>query len=381
MTSPAVPDQDAGLVRDIVALAEQRAGDWFSPFEDRRPVVSLVSYSVRPRCFLYRFALASPSARREIVAKVRHSDPRHRRADRYPDRPELTPHRTVSDAEAAHLEYIGLNQIAAALQGADPQRLGVLRALAELPDRATVVMEYVDHPTLRQLVARPRARPGRRARGPLREPVWAALGEWLSRFHSAHPGNSLTDRMTSSDDVADQLDRCVEFVARTGADVSGIRRLRESAMRRLHAGWPSELPSALGHGDFTAQNVFVAPGGAITVFDPLPLWRVCVFEDLARLTMGLRLLGPQAVTRGRLFSPAHLDRWESDLLVAYSGSAGPQRDLLQVYQAVVLLDRWCQLLGKRPHGGRGRDSFRKARVRIATRWLGSEAVRLTGLLD
>jgi aminoglycoside phosphotransferase (APT) family kinase protein len=381
MTSPAVPDQDAGLVRDIVALAEQRAGDWFSPFEDRRPVVSLVSYSVRPRCFLYRFALASPSARREIVAKVRHSDPRHRRADRYPDRPELTPHRTVSDAEAAHLEYIGLKQIAAALQGADPQRLGVLRALAELPDRATVVMEYVDHPTLRQLVARPRARPGRRARGPLREPVWAALGEWLSRFHSAHPGNSLTDRMTSSDDVADQLDRCVEFVARTGADVSGIRRLRESAMRRLHAGWPSELPSALGHGDFTAQNVFVAPGGAITVFDPLPLWRVCVFEDLARLTMGLRLLGPQAVTRGRLFSPAHLDRWESDLLAAYSGSAGPQRDLLQVYQAVVLLDRWCQLLGKRPHGGRGRDSFRKARVRIATRWLGSEAVRLTGLLD
>jgi aminoglycoside phosphotransferase (APT) family kinase protein len=381
MTSPAVPDQDAGLVRDIVALAEQRAGDWFSPFEDRRPVVSLVSYSVRPRCFLYRFALASPSARREIVAKVRHSDPRHRRADRYPDRPELTPHRTVSDAEAAHLEYIGLNQIAAALQGADPQRLGVLRALAELPDRATVVMEYVDHPTLRQLVARPRARPGRRARGPLREPVWAALGEWLSRFHSAHPGNSLTDRMTSSDDVADQLDRCVEFVARTGADVSGIRRLRESAMRRLHAGWPSELPSALGHGDFTAQNVFVAPGGAITVFDPLPLWRVCVFEDLARLTMGLRLLGPQAVTRGRLFSPTHLDRWESDLLAAYSGSAGPQRDLLQVYQAVVLLDRWCQLLGKRPHGGRGRDSFRKARVRIATRWLGSEAVRLTGLLD
>jgi aminoglycoside phosphotransferase (APT) family kinase protein len=380
MTPPAVPDEHAGLVRDLVALAEQRAGDWFSPFEGTRPVVSLMSYSVRPRCFLYRFTLASPSARREIVAKVRHSDPQHRRADRYPDRPELTPLRTISDAEAAHLEYVGLNQIAAALQGADPQRLGVLRALAELPDRATVVMEYVDQPTLRQLLARPRARPGRRARGPLRDSVWTALGEWLSRFHSAHPGNSLPDRMTSSGDVANQLDRCVEFVARTGADVSRVRLLRESAIRRLHAGWPSQLPSALGHGDFTAQNVFVAPEGTITIFDPLPLWRVCVIEDLARLTMGLRLLGPQAVTRGRLFSAADLGRWESDLLAAYSESVGPRRDLLHIYQAVLLLDRWCQLLGKRPQGGRGRDSFRKARVRIATGWFDSEAVRLTGLL-
>lgn len=380
MTPPAVPDDHAGLVRDVVALAEQRAADWFSPFEGTRPVVSLVSYSVRPRCYLYRFTLASPSARREIVAKVRHSDPQHRRADRYPDRPELTPHRSISDAEAAHLEYVGLNQIAAALRGADPQRLGVLRALAELPDRATVVMEYVDQPTLRQLVARPRARPGRRAPGLLRDCVWTALGEWLARFHSAHPGDSLPDRMTSSDDVVDQLDRSVEFVARAGVDVSGIRRLRESVIRRLHAGWPSELPSALGHGDFTAQNVFVAPEGRITIFDPLPLWRVCVFEDLARMTMGLRLLGPQAVTRGRLFSPAHLDRWESDLLDAYSGSARPLRDLLHVYQAVLLLDRWSQLLGKRPQGGRRRESFRQGRVRITTGWFASEAVRLTGLL-
>jgi hypothetical protein len=380
MTRRAVPDEHAGLVRDVVALTERRATDWFSGFEGRRPVVSLVSYSVRPRCYLYRFTLTSPSARREIVAKVRHSDPQHRRADRYPDRPELTPHRTISDAEAAHLEYVGLNQIAVALQGADPRRLGVLRALAELPERATVVMEYVDQPTLRQLVARPRARPGRRARGPLRDCVWTALGEWLSRFHSAHPGDSRPGRMTSSDDVADQLDRSVEFVARTGVDVSGIRCLREFAIRRLYAGWQSELPSALGHGDFTAQNVFVAPEGRITIFDPLPRWRVCVFEDLARLTMGLRLLGPQAATRGRLFSPAHLDRWESDLLAAYSGSARPLQDLLHVYQAVLLLDRWCQLLGKRPQGGRGRDNFRRARVRITTGWFDSEAVRLSGLL-
>jgi hypothetical protein len=47
---------------------------------------------------------------------------------------------------------------------------------------------------------------------------------------------------------------------------------------------------------------------------------------------------------------------------------------------VLLLDRWYQLLGKRPVGGCGGDSFRKARVRITTGWFDSEAVRLSGLL-
>jgi hypothetical protein len=380
MTRPAVPGDHAELVRDVVGLAERHAGDWFSAFQGRRPLVSLVTSSVRPRCFLYRFVLSTSSQRREIVAKVRHSDPRHRRGDRYPNRPELTPQRTISDRDAAHLEYVGLQQIAAALHGSDTRRLGVLRALAELPDRAALVMDYVDQPTLRELLARPRARPGHRTRGPLHSDLWTALGEWLSRFHSAHPGSTSPARMTSSDDLTSHIQCCVEFIARTGSDASSVMRLGEAASRRLAAGWPSEVPSALGHGDFTAQNVFVAPEGTITVFDPMPRWRVCVFEDLARLTMGLRLLGPQAVTRGRLFGSAQLDTWEANLLDAYSGEERPPRDLLHIYQAVLLLDRWCQLVGKRPPGGRSRDTIRRARVRVATGWFAQEAARLGRLL-
>ena len=380
MGPPAIGEGHADLVRDVVAMAEERAGEWFPTF-GRQPVTStLVSFAIRPRCFLYRFVLTQGDERREIIAKVRHSDVRHRRADRYEDRPELTPQRTMSDEEAAHLEFVGLSLIAEALDDSDPDRFGVLRPLGELPAYATVVMECVEEPTLRSLVARQWTPVGREMRARADTRVWDALGEWLGRFHGMHPGLSLPGRMTRIDDLAAQLDRSTGFLIRAGADPPSIRSLTVAASARLGDGHASELPCAVGHGDFTSQNVFVAPNGRITVFDPLPVWRVCVFEDLARLTMGLRLLGPQAVTGGRLFRPGQLDRWESHLLDAYSGRAGPQEDLLHVYQAVLLLDRWGELVSKHPARGRARRGVRRVRVRVARRWFEQEARRLTRLL-
>jgi Phosphotransferase enzyme family len=375
-----VPDDHGSLLRDLAALAEKNAKTWF-PGLDAGPVsVSLVSLNVRPRCFLYRFALTQNSARRQIVAKVRHSDPQHRRADRYPDRPELTPQRTMSDREAAHLEYVGLNLIATALDGSDPQRFGVLRALDELPDRATVVMEFVDQPTLRELLSRPAMRSSSNRSGPPGDAVWTALGDWLRRFHTAHPGESLPGRMTHVDELAGQLDRSLHFLGRVGADRSTVGGLARSATRRLRETWLSESPCAVAHGDFTSQNVFVSPEGRITVFDPLPVWRVCVFEDLARLTMGLRLLGPQALTRGRLFNAPQLRRWEANLLEAYAGHGAPP-DPLYIYQAILLLDRWGELLSKHPARGRARRGIRRVRVSLASGWFEHEARRLTSLLD
>jgi hypothetical protein len=380
MKPPAVHDDHADLVRDVVALAEDCAGEWFEQFGGPGPSVTLVTLSVRPRCFLYRFALTQRSSRREIVAKVRHSDPRPRRAERYLDRPELTPQRTMPDGEAAHLEYEGLKLIESALEGTDPARFGVVRALGELPDRATVVMEYVDQPTLRQLLARPRGRARRDRDVRVDDRVWAGLGEWLRRFHVAHPGRSMPDRMTRGDDLAGQFDLSSAFLVRAGVDSGPIRALAAAAGRRLDQG-PSELPSAVGHGDFTSQNVFVAADGRVTIFDPLPAWRVCVFEDLARLTMGLRLLGPQTLTRGRLFQARDLDRWESHLLGGYSAGAGPPLDLLHAYQAALLLDRWGELVSKRPARGLTRRGVRKVRVRAAAGWFEREARRLTALLS
>jgi aminoglycoside phosphotransferase (APT) family kinase protein len=312
--------------------------------------------------------------------KVRHSQPQLRRAERYADRPELTPQRTLSDAEAAHREYAGLRLIARALEGCDEARLGVVRGLAELPGVPGFVMEHVDHPTLRRvLTGRGRGRPQGAPDPRLDTEAWGRLGEWLRRFHGVDAGDSLPGRMTTRAELMKQVDLSRTFLVGAGAPAETVHRLALAATGALEHLFGAELPSAVGHGDFTTQNVFVGPGGRLTVFDPLPIWRVCVFEDLARLTMGVRLLGTQAISHGLLFDEARLEAWESRLASGYSSHPEALYQL-RAYQAMLLLDRWGELVGKRPASGRLRQGVRAGRVRVVQRWYGREAQRLTGLL-
>lgn len=379
---PVATDTD-DVVRSFSELATTSGADWFSCFGAARVTAELAELRARPRCFVYRFTLSDGLARRDVVLKIRHSEATLRRAERFAGRPELTPQRTVSDREAAECEYTGLRQVARAMQGADPARFGVLRALAWLDEPAGIVMEYVDEPTLRHLLVR------RWRRAPLRlgriersseDRTWSELGEWLRRFHAEDPGLSLPTRMTRRDELVDFVERARDFLPQAGAERSAVDRLAATVLDRAEDVFPAELPSAAGHGDFTAQNVFVGPHRRITVFDPLPLWRVCVFEDLARLTMGVRLLGPQVLTHGRLFAESVCDRWEARLLTAYADGGHPPEDQLHVYQALLLMDRWGELVGKRPARGRARQVSRRVRVLVGNGWYERQAERLTSLL-
>lgn len=379
---PVATDTD-DVVRAFSDLAARSGADWFACFGASRVTTALAELHARPRCFVYRFTLSDGLHQRDVVLKIRHSDATLRRAERFDGRPELTPQRTVSDREAARCEFSGLQQAARAMQGADPDRFGVLRALAWLDDPVGIVMEYVDEPTLRQLLVRRwRRAPLRLGRAERRneDRAWSELGEWLRRFHAEDPGLSLPTRMTRRDELVDFVERARDFLTRAGAERDAVDRLAAAVLERAEGAFPAELPSAAGHGDFTAQNVFVGPQRRITVFDPLPLWRVCVFEDLARLTMGVRLLGPQVMTHGRLLDERVCDRWEARLLSAYADGGRPPEDQLHVYQALLLMDRWGELVGKRPARGRARQLSRRVRVRVGSGWYEQQARRLTALL-
>jgi hypothetical protein len=369
------------VVRAVTVLARDSAAEWFSCFGRAPVTTSLVKLHARPRCFVYRFALTDGTERRDVVVKIRHSVETLRRAERFGDRPELTPQRTMSDRDSARCEFTGLQQTAQALDGADPDRFGVLRALAWLDGPAGIVMEYVDEPTLRQLLV------GRWRRGLVgrtspdaEDQTWTALGEWLRRFHGAGDGDSLPPRMTGRDELVDQVQRSREFLLRAGAEPGPVHRLAGAVADHAEQVYPADLPAAAGHGDYTGQNVFVGPHGRITVFDPLPMWRVCVYEDLARLTMGVRLLGPQVMTHGRLLAEGLCERWEARLLESYAAGGRPPAAELHVYQSLLLMDRWGELVGKRPARGRARQVARRVRVRVGSGWFEQQAERLTSLL-
>jgi hypothetical protein len=186
--------------------------------------------------------------------------------------------------------------------------------------------------------------------------------------------------MTRRHEVVDFVQRSREFLLRAGAEPGPVHRLAGTVAERAEHVFPDELPSAAGHGDYTGQNVFVGSRGRITVFDPLPMWRVCVHEDLARLTMGVRLLGPEVMTHGRLLGEGRCDRWEARLLEAYAGSGQPPADELHLYQSVLLMDRWGELVGKLPARGQARQVARRVRRRVGSGWFEEQAERLSSLL-
>jgi hypothetical protein len=369
----------AELVAAVEAEASAHAEAWFPELDTRRLRTRLLATDARARCFLHRFELADGRSRRTVVVKVRHSRPELRRLDRFEGRPVLNPERTMSDDETARREYDGLLAIAHALGGCDEDRFGVLRPLAWLPMHSAIVMDLVQEPTLRhRLLETSRLR--RRRRPPMDETAWVNAGSWLRRFHDVDPGHSLLARVETGDQVAQLYTAYAEFLARRGAPSSFTTRLIDGAVDLSARAFLTDLPLAPGHGDFVANNMFAGPSGRITVFDPLTRWRVPRYQDIATLTVGIRVLPVQSASQGVALPGADLERYEDAVLAGYFDAERVPLAAVRGYQLLVLLDRWSATVGKRHSQGTVRPGLHEVRVRLASRHYHREAQRLLRLL-
>lgn len=368
------------LTEALTTAVSDRGGAWFPELAGPSIRVRFRAGLVRPRCFLYRYELDDGRLTRPVMVKVRHSEAALRRRDRFEQRPVLAPVRTMSDEDSARCEYEGLQQISTALTGTDPERFGVLRPLAWLPGRSAVVTDLVEHPTLRSLaLARSRLRP--RSGAPVDDAPWRNAGAWLRLFHDSTAGAPLPARFASAAEVGHLLEEFAGFLrdrigGRTALDeiATGGRELARRAL-------PGELPLGTGHGDFVATNMFAEPSGRVTVFDPLPLWQVPAYQDLATLVVGLHVLPVQAASQGLAFSRTEFDRYEAALHRGYFGDDPEPRAALSTFQLLVLLDRWAALVSQQVRRGGVRPQLREARIRIASRHYSREAHRLLARIE
>jgi hypothetical protein len=345
--------------------------------------VRLVGQQTRPRCFLVRLALDDGTRRRDVLVKVRHSVPEHRRHDLLPHRLVLTPERTLPDVEAARREYDGLRLAEQAVAAGESDRLGVLRPLAWLPELGGIVMDLVQEPTLRdRLLHSSRLQPRGRRRAPDPEP-WQACGRWLRLFHECPTDLPLGERLTRREDLHPLFSDYADVLAQP--DTGRLRLVDRCAAiaRDAVADLPAELPLGTGHGDFVSRNVFCSDTGRVTVFDPQPLWRVPVHEDLARMAqVGLRLVDVQAVSQGAALASRHLQELEDALLDGYFGSDGLPVHATRLFQLLLLMDRWSDLVRKRSRGGGRARRTGRAALRTATELhYRREAERLASLLE
>lgn len=369
------------FVAAVADEARANADAWFPDLDARRVRVRILSTAARPRCLLHRVQLDDGRVQRSVAVKVRHSHPGLRRLDRFEGRPVLNPERTLSDEETGRREYDGLRSIVEAVGSAGDGRFGVLRPLAWMPHQSAIVMDLVEQPTLRTLLLQT-ARTRRRPAPPMDETPWLNTGAWLRLFHDHE--SSLTPGITNRLETRVQVGEMYRAFTRFLIDVAGssvlLRRLDDMAVDLAAAVFPDELPVVPGHGDFVANNVFTGPEGRITGFDPLTLWRVPTYQDLATLAVGIRILPLQAASKGLALPSDQLERYEGALLHGYFDSDGVPFQAVRAYQLLVLLDRWADLLSKQVHGGAARRRLRDVRVRLATRHCHSEAGRLLSQL-
>jgi hypothetical protein len=364
----------------IVQRVIERADEWF-PGVGARPPVTLRRLAERPRAVLYVADVGEGTDRRTLVlAKVRRGW--SGAVEQEGARPRLSPDLLPASEQTA-LEFAGLTTIHEMFGNGSPH-FGAVRPLDHLADDDTILMDYVDAPTLRAVLARSHRLSAQRRRPPHHrgEDAWRRAGTWLRSFQERMPGDGLPARQASRDDIVDRFDAFGSFlIGRLGARAAGDAA---RAGARLAADvLPERLPLAVGHGDYAPRNVFLTRDGRLTVFDPLFRWRVPRHEDLSRFLVAARLQAVQVHTRGLAYGAAGLDRRERAVIEGYCGGSDERRALrlaeLRCLQLLITLDRWSALVDSPSRGWHAR--MRKASVHGASDCFREETGRLLRLIE
>lgn len=368
----------------IVERVAERAAQWF-PDVGSSPTVHLRTLSSRPRCSLYAARLTGHGTTRQVLAKVRR-DGFDGTTNPDGQRPRLRPEPSTV-AQLTMLEYEGLQSIAAFVGSSHPD-FGAIRPLDHLESASTIFMDYVEARTLRQVcIAQSRLTIPRGASRQQGQQVsarsWRNAGAWLRAYHDA-PANaavaSRSPRQATREDVVDRFAAFGDFLTdRLGAPVVGDVATRGAWLAADLL--PARLPLVIGHGDYVMRNMFVDAHGRITVFDPLPRWRMPFLEDLCRFLVGLRLLGLQVHSHGVAYGRRELDRLELLFLSGYfAGDDLPLRQI-RCYQLLITLDKWSALVDC-PTAERGwRSRLRSAVMFPANGYIQREARRLLDLTE
>jgi hypothetical protein len=302
------------------------------------------------------------------LAKVRRDSTGGSRASA---RPRLRQEAATAEQQTL-LEWSGLVAIERAC--GDTTGLGVIRPLLLMRDETGLVMSFVDAPTLRDVVLDLSRL--RRGSGSLDRAVTGCTraGLWLRTFQERSGGSDRPVRQGTREEVVERLRAYGGFLA-SGIGSGTWRRVAEAGAELVTGLFPRDLPVVVGHGDFAPRNMLLRDG-RLTVIDPLPRWRVPVYDDVCRFLVGIRLIGERVHTHGLAFSSDALDALEESAIAAYLGPDA-DRTPLRAYQLLILMDKWTAMLDNPRRDVRGRLARRSAA--LADHRVRAEAERLLDL--
>ena len=351
---------EEAVVRRIGEHAEQ----WF-PEQPLGHDVDLRLLSDRPRATVYAAALGGAPGAPRVLVKVRRDVPAGpATADR--GRPSLA-RDPRGAAELTVWEHDGLRLVEDAVAG-DP-RFAAVRALDHLPEHHALFLDFVDAPTVRDLLVwgsrftRPRGSAVREAE------LWRRVGAWSGVVQKAAGSADRPVRQQSRSELVTLFAEFGRYLSSStgSATWAGLARAGGELAQEV---FPERLPLAAGHGDFAPRNAFRCQDGRLAVFDPLFRWAAPAHEDLARFLVGVRLLGLQLHTHGAAYPAAWIGQVEREALDGYAAAVGPDgpgEAALRCYELLLLLDKWSALVA----AARGDTAARVRAVslRLAARFL------------
>ncbi|MBA3232552.1 MAG: phosphotransferase [Propionibacteriales bacterium] len=376
-----VDGDDARAEPRIVEVAINKwladGGQHLFPARGGTSTITLRALSVRPQCALYVGTVGGGSGVSTLVAKVRGHGPSWRGDLQSRGRPRLR-RGSATASELTTLEYGGLRNIYTTFGMSHPE-FGVVRPLGHLVEESTILMDYVEASTLREVfMAESRLRLSSRSalRTEATRDVWRRAGAWLRMFHQSTSEQSAPASQSNRQDVIDLFHAYHDFLStRLGTRAVGDIARRGAVLAASVL--PEQLPLVVGHGDYAPRNMFVSSRGRLSVFDPMPRWKIPCYEDVCRFLVALRLLGLQVHTHGAAYSQHELERRESDVIAAYFAPDAAPLDQLRCYQLLILLDKWSAVIDSSNQGWRPR--LQTASMRLASGYLRRQAQRLIEL--
>ncbi len=368
-------------IEDVIrARVSSRAQEWF-PGVGQSPAVQIDILSRRPSCSLFVARVGSEPGAPRLLAKARSAsagpDPTALVPDGKVPRPTLGTG-SLTPFEQTAAEFRALQSFRALFGGDDPA-FGAVRPLDWLAAEATILMDYVEAGTLRQRVMeelrvrRPLASADARDSLP-----WHRAGEWLRAFQNSPTTQPLPARQSTRDEVAERFTAYHDYLAgELGARGVGDVARRGAALATEVL--PEQLPLAVGHGDYAPRNMFVSTDARVTVFDPLPRWRVPRYEDLCRFMVSLRLLGVQVHTRGAAIDERRIEEHERQVLSGYLADDHSCLAQVRTYQLLILLDKWSALVAASQSGRSLSRRVQRASLRLASGYMRGQSRRLLEL--
>ncbi len=321
--------------------------------EDSEGTLTLLKEINRRFCNLYIYRLSSQSKCPSLVVKVPVGPGDIAYAQKlstegYVDRPRLFGRADPTTKSAK--EFAALKRIEGHFGDNDP-RFGTVHIYDLFHDEQAMVMEWVDQPSLRQLLYNSHRFRNVQLSKKL-EVAFRHMGGWLRKHHDLPPLEHCETRNTSRDDYLESIERFSTYLEdRAGCPtrISEIhRRLIENAQEHL----PDTIPTGQVHGDYAPRNAFIDADNRVTVFDTPGRFEAPIFEDLAKLLMTVKASGPQLLSGGLLYNAKQLRRYEENLLEGYFLNEPIPYKCIRLFEAQLLLEHWAATV-YRYRDGRG----------------------------